>query len=119
MGALQRQWVKKCAKYFNLCKIPDDQKVDLALMHLLGKAKVWFSSYIIGRKHIEWDDFIVDLCARFRGDMGRQVVEEFNKLHQGVDWMIILRLLRNLRHCYCSRIQHFQMTILWIVSLED
>lgn len=82
-GSNPRQWVKKCAKYFNLCKIPDDQKVDLASMHLQGKAEVWFSSYILGRKHVDWDDFIVDLCARFRGDMGRQVVEEFNKLHQG------------------------------------
>ena len=43
-GLNPRQWVKKCAKYFNLCKIPDYQKVDLALMYLLGKAEVWFSS---------------------------------------------------------------------------
>jgi len=50
-------------------------------MYLQGKAETWFSSYILGRNHIVWDDFIVDLCARFRDDMGRQVVEEFNKLN--------------------------------------
>jgi len=80
-GSNPRNWVKKCAKYFNLCRISDDQKVDLALMYLQGKAETWFSSYILGRNHIVWDDFIVDLCARFRDDMGRQVVEEFNKLN--------------------------------------
>jgi len=50
-GSNPRNWVKKCAKYFNLCRISDDQKVDLASMHFQGKAKTWFSSYILGKKH--------------------------------------------------------------------
>ena len=81
-GMNPRNWVKKCAKYFNLYKIPDDQKVDLASMYLQREAEIWFSSYILERRHVVWDDFTVDLYARFRGDMGREVVEEFNKLQQ-------------------------------------
>lgn len=64
-GTNPRNWVRKYAKYFNLCKIPDDQKVNLASMYLHGKAEVPFGSYILGQRHVVWDDFIMDLCARF------------------------------------------------------
>lgn len=29
-----RIWIKKCCKYFSLCKIPKDQRVDLASLHV-------------------------------------------------------------------------------------
>ena len=29
-------WIKKCTRYFTLCKIVEDQKVDLAALHLKG-----------------------------------------------------------------------------------
>ncbi|XP_074304368.1 uncharacterized protein LOC141639077 [Silene latifolia] len=81
-GNNSRVWMKKCLKYFNLCKIPDDQRVDLASMYMIGRAESWFNSYIIIRPHVEWDDFIVDLYARFKEEIAGNVVEEFNKLHQ-------------------------------------
>jgi len=31
---------------------------------------------------VDWEDFVVNLCARFRDEIGGQVVEEFNKLQQ-------------------------------------
>ena len=40
-GANHRGWIKKCTKYSNLCKIPGNQKMDLASLHLQGKAVVW------------------------------------------------------------------------------
>jgi len=112
-----RNWIKKCAKHFNLCKIPDDQKTNLALMYLQGRVQIRFNSYILIRKHVDWDDFIVHLCARFRGDMGRQVVEEFSKLHQIGELDDYLEILKNLRHYCCLRIPPFPMSILQIVSL--
>ena len=36
----------------------------------------------MGRKGVTWEEFIVDVCARFRDDLGSKVVEEFNKLQQ-------------------------------------
>jgi len=81
-GANPRIWIKKCARYFSLCKIPDSQKVDLASIHLTGKAEIWFASYIAVKKSVEWDDFIVDVCDRFREELRGTIVEEFNKLQQ-------------------------------------
>jgi len=73
-----RSWIKKCTKYFGLCRIPDNQKIDLASLHLKGFAEIWFGSYIMGRKGATWEEFIMDVCARFRDDLGSKVVEEFN-----------------------------------------
>ena len=49
-GTNPRIWVKKCTRYFSLCKILDSQKVDLASIHLTGKAEIWFASYIAVKK---------------------------------------------------------------------
>lgn len=62
-GTNPRIWVKKCTQYFCLCKIPDSQKVDLASIHLTGKAEMWFASYIAVKNSVEWDEFIVDVCV--------------------------------------------------------
>ena len=81
-GSNPRVWIKKCMKYFNLCKILDHQKVDLASLYLIGKAESWYNSYIAVRRQVDWEDFVVDLCSRFKEDIGSNVVEEFNKLSQ-------------------------------------
>ncbi|VFQ93324.1 unnamed protein product [Cuscuta campestris] len=81
-GSNPRNWVKKCTRYFNLCKIPENQKMDVASIHLTGKAEVWFASYIAVKKRVEWDDFIIDVCGRFKEELDSKLVEEFNKLNQ-------------------------------------
>lgn len=80
-GMNPRCWMKKCARYFELCKIPAEQKVDLASLYMVDKAESWISSYLSGRRNVDWDDFIVDLTARFKDDTST-IVENFNKLHQ-------------------------------------
>ena len=40
------EWIRKCGKYFELCKIQDDQMVDLASLYMIGKATVWVASYL-------------------------------------------------------------------------
>jgi len=77
-----RVWTKKCSRYFCSCKISASQRVDLASSHLKGKAEMWFSSYIAVKKHVDWDEFIIDVCGRFKKDLGSRVVEDFNKLQQ-------------------------------------
>ena len=81
-GTNPRGWVKKCSRYFALCKTPEQQKVDLASLYMSGKAESWYNGYILGRQNILWEDFVVDLCARFKDDLGSCVIEEFNKLKQ-------------------------------------
>ncbi|XP_074278160.1 uncharacterized protein LOC141601756 [Silene latifolia] len=81
-GENSRLWIQKCEKYFNLCKVPDDQKVDLAAIHMIGKAESWFNAYIAARNFVSWSTFIIDVCARFKDKLGANVVEQFNRLHQ-------------------------------------
>ncbi|KAL2928661.1 DNA ligase [Bienertia sinuspersici] len=75
-------WIKKCNKYFSLCKIHDEQKVDLACLNMVDKAESWMSSYIVVKKNVDWSEFIIDVAARFKDDNGCNVVERFNKLSQ-------------------------------------
>jgi len=79
-GTNPRDWIKKCTRYFTLCKIPDDQKVDLVSLHLYSKAEVWFGGYILARKRVAWEDFVMDLSARFKDDIRSRVVEDFKNL---------------------------------------
>lgn len=65
-GKDPKGWIKKCTRYFGLCRINKDQKVDLVTLLFKGPAEIWFGSYIIGRRHVTWDEFIVDICSRFR-----------------------------------------------------
>jgi len=77
-----RGWIKKCTRYFGLCKVNEDQRVDLASLSLKGPAETWFASYIMGRRGVTWEDFVVDVCNRFRDNIDSKVVEDFNKLQQ-------------------------------------
>jgi len=65
-----------------LCNIPDLQRVDVASIHFVGRAKVWFASYIVVKKSVEWSDFIVDVCSRFKEELGTRVIEDFHNLQQ-------------------------------------
>ncbi|KAJ8438110.1 hypothetical protein Cgig2_015367 [Carnegiea gigantea] len=69
-------------KYFNLCKSPESQRVDLASIDSKGRADVWFTSYIAVKKSVDWDEFIVDVCGSFKEDLGCRVVEDISKLQQ-------------------------------------
>ncbi|KAL2945134.1 hypothetical protein RDABS01_022845 [Bienertia sinuspersici] len=81
-GSNSRLWIKKCCKYFVLCKIPDEQKVDLASLNMIDKAEIWVGSYLANRSYVDWNDFVIDVNARFKDEKGVNVVEEFNKLQQ-------------------------------------
>ena len=47
-----------------------------------GPTEIWFVSYILRRRGVSWDDFVIDVCARFRDNLGGKVIEEFNRLQQ-------------------------------------
>lgn len=83
-GTNPRIWVKKCCKYFSLCKIFDEQKVDLASLNMTDKAESWMMNYLFVRRIVvvDWNDFVVDLYARFKDSTGLDVVERFNRLQQ-------------------------------------
>lgn len=81
-GTNCRIWIRKCSKYFSLCRIADDQKVDLASLNMVDKAEKWVSSYLSVRGHVEWHELCLDLAASFKDTRGINSVDQFNKLTQ-------------------------------------
>ncbi|KAJ4706571.1 Retrotransposon gag protein [Melia azedarach] len=96
-GTNPKNWVKKCSRYFALCNIASECRVNLASLYMTEKAENWVSSYLAVRKNVEWDDFIIDLCARVKDDKGMHDVEHFNKLEQGESLEDYIDEFENLR----------------------
>ncbi|KAE8658688.1 Phosphoglycerate mutase-like protein 2 [Hibiscus syriacus] len=46
-GSNPRGWIRKCQKYFNLLGVPEEQKLEVATMYLMGKAETWLDGYIM------------------------------------------------------------------------
>jgi len=68
-GSNPQSWVKKCSKYFSLCKISQNQKVELASLYMVGRVAIWYNGYALTRHNIIWEDFVMDIYARFRDDL--------------------------------------------------
>lgn len=81
-GSHTHIWLKKCIKYFTLCKISDDPRVDLAALNMIDRAELWVTRYLANRVHDDWNDFVIDVNARFRDEFETNVVQEFNGLQQ-------------------------------------
>ncbi|VFQ78679.1 unnamed protein product [Cuscuta campestris] len=78
----QRDWM--ASQFSEQWKLMEEQ-VNLASIHLKGRAEIWFSNYGQWRNNICWDEFVMDLGARFNEDDHNDIVEEFNKLCQTGD----------------------------------
>ncbi|KAL4289992.1 hypothetical protein GQ457_14G023380 [Hibiscus cannabinus] len=64
-GTNPRGWIRKCQKYFAIFEVPENQKLELATMYLVGKAETWFDGYMMQKNRLTWREFISDLCHRF------------------------------------------------------
>ncbi|XP_039039589.1 uncharacterized protein LOC120177547 [Hibiscus syriacus] len=81
-GVNPRGWLQKCLKYFSLCNVPNEQRIEVATMYLTGKAEVWFDGYNMQKHHVTWHEFDTDLCHRFCDRYFADIVEELSKLVQ-------------------------------------
>lgn len=52
-GTNPRLWIRKCNRYFHLCKISNETKVELATLYMLENAESWVSSYLANRENVE------------------------------------------------------------------
>ena len=79
-GDNPNEWIRKCSKYFKLCKIQDEQKVDLASLYITNKAATWVASYFALQPMVGWLKFCIAVRARFLGRSLDNAVENFNRL---------------------------------------
>ncbi|KAK2976748.1 hypothetical protein RJ640_024155 [Escallonia rubra] len=74
--------VRKSEQYFEFCPINDDYKVSYASVYFDEQAECWYAAYIKPLGRVSWEQFVVDLYARFSLTNGVSVIGEFNKLVQ-------------------------------------
>ncbi|KAJ8439033.1 hypothetical protein Cgig2_028479 [Carnegiea gigantea] len=74
-------------------KAPESQRVDLTSIHLVGKAETLFASYIAVKKGVDSDEFIVDICERFKEDLGshKGSVDEYLEQFEEMKALLIQR----------------------------
>lgn len=53
-GTNPNDWICKCGKYCKLCKIPENQMVDLTSLHMIDKAAVWATNYLALKPKVGW-----------------------------------------------------------------
>ncbi|CAO2836370.1 unnamed protein product [Amaranthus hypochondriacus] len=81
-GSNPNEWIRKACKYFELCKVTEEQKVDLASLYIVDKAAVWVASFLAMKPLIGWVKFTMAVRARFLDDSLKNGVENFSKLSQ-------------------------------------
>ncbi|KAL4303244.1 hypothetical protein GQ457_10G021490 [Hibiscus cannabinus] len=81
-GDNPRGWIRKCEKFFSIFAIPEQNKVEIAAMYLVGRAETWFDGYTMQKTRLTWHEFVADLCHRFLDKLQSDIIEEFNKLFQ-------------------------------------
>lgn len=77
--------MKKCESFFKINRVPDWQKVEMAAMHLKGKAESWYQSKTVNRKQLNWPELVNDIIERFEAKRIVGVVDEFKQLRQKVN----------------------------------
>nr|XP_016449252.1 PREDICTED: uncharacterized protein LOC107774272 [Nicotiana tabacum] len=78
-------WLRKGERYFHYNRILDpDEKLEVAVLHLTGKAEAWFFSYHVSKGVIKWHEFTEEICKRFEGASNSKfnLIGEFKKVEQ-------------------------------------
>lgn len=52
----------------------------MASLYIIDKAEVWVADYLLVRRNLVWNEFIMDLDASFNDELGDNVVKQFNRL---------------------------------------
>ena len=81
-GTGPNEWIRKASMYFELCKVCEDQKVDLASLYMVDNAALWVAGFLAMKPMIGSVKFSMAVRARFFDASLNNTVENFNKLTQ-------------------------------------
>ncbi|KAJ4777533.1 polyprotein [Rhynchospora pubera] len=82
-GNNPRGWLYKCERFFQMAQIPERHKLEVATMHMQGKAETWVQGVV--REGMFWEEFAHEVIDRFEPKTTMGLVGEFNKLKQLAD----------------------------------
>jgi hypothetical protein len=74
--------VYKCERFFKANNVEDQEKVNLATIHMEGKALEWFQGYEISNTDLSWQKFTQDLILRFGPGVFDSPIGQLTKLRQ-------------------------------------
>jgi hypothetical protein len=60
-------WIKKFDKYFKLCHISEEEKVEVASLYFTGKADTWLENMEFDLEDISWSKF----CKKIKRGLQR------------------------------------------------
>ncbi len=81
-GEDPRVWIENCEQYFEVYQIPHQQWLNIATMHMIGRARTWKQSYFVHKNEVGWAEFVASLYRRFTRTGERYLVREFSNLRQ-------------------------------------
>jgi hypothetical protein len=81
-GTATSAWIKKTEKYFKLCHVPEEEKVEVATLYFTAKADTWLENIEFDIEEVSWHKFCKKLKKRFAEDSTYDVVKVFHGLKQ-------------------------------------
>lgn len=76
-------WIRQCNKYFQMSAAPEEYKVSLAQMYIIGEADTWLRRSGLLKKQLSWTQFGKEVIERFAEHGSYDLTEKFNSLKQG------------------------------------
>lgn len=75
-------WIKKANKYFELAKVPWNQRVEIAVLYLVDRAEIWWAGSGINMDSLSWHQFCMMIGKRFSDYSVYDVVASFHSVKQ-------------------------------------
>lgn len=61
-GENPQGWLRRCKRYYEIFQIPENQKIEIAAMHIEGRADMWLQGFLMGKGVVTWKEFTTEVC---------------------------------------------------------
>jgi len=75
-------WIRKAEKYFELVRIPNEDRVQIAVLYIQGKAEFWWRGTGCTAHQLPWHQFCAMLSDRFNETSPCDAIGQFHNLKQ-------------------------------------
>jgi hypothetical protein len=75
-------WIRKAEKYFELIGVPNEDRVQIAIMYISGKAEFWWRGTGCNARTLPWHQFCRMASDRFNVISEYEIVGQFHNLKQ-------------------------------------
>jgi hypothetical protein len=75
-------WIRQCNKFFRMASTPEEYKLSLAQMYMVGEADVWLRRSGLLKKQLTWPQFYEQVTHRFFTSGSYDLTDRFNSVKQ-------------------------------------